>query len=613
MPIQVHHSRLPFRGPDVQESHKPPVPVFTRLREVFSKIDKQDLGYDDSAVASQTISKWIFPKSNVAGPIASLATTAVVTPIVALSAKAAIEDAHEHFTRTYPAARRAVEEEQAEYHELRFENCVEREGPFSDAAYLSNQRLERLEKERVLARLERDNTVFPAVGMPMLTAGLVTSAAATLTGAIPAAAAAASVLSVAAPGIFIPAQAVLAAGGAHRAYIGVQQARQLKQDGKDLAKLSDRLPPEQMRILQQQNQLERSHNKKSNIVAGAGTATGQVLMATGTGLSMGGITALAGIPILGAGVGISLASAATSARSDSQHDKATGAKQASQDARLEAALSETALKAQVKAGSVDAGIANAASRHATRSEQVAKGKLYSIIAHVIDKEPDTQGGEDRRVTAWARRQAVTQIVETGKKSVFRGTTLLPEDKYRLQQLFDHERFGYAFFTGTKVQVQQRLAQAIEREAAARPLSDMVEFRERVMRKTTERALKDKDNHALKAFIAPREYDGALKKNERVISDQSWVRFRDTNAGLQHAYNATYASVAAQQLKADGKYLRTRYAEHLLDLSRTRHLRDGEHAEYRALRASLTGKPEWSAPPVPEIRIEDVPDEQTTHL
>lgn len=340
--------------------------------------------------------------------------------------------------------------------------------------------------------------------------------------------------------------------GAHQHWVS-----QLSFTPEKLTQLSRFIPWEQRLVLEEQSRFTQRHARTRRLMD-AGHAAHPAQEATRGGLRLPSFTAYETAALSGLGTAVASASSAAAAIDDARYVKAAGLK-ASVLARTHMAEERRIHDEFVAAEGLDEVTEHYANSHRIFVDGLAMAKLYSIISYVLSRER-----EDRPASAAERRQAVRQILDSGKKNAFTGTSLLSTELTRARKMLEtFGQFGEPVFAGEKALVQRRFARLIGDNGAAQQLVTVPEYRERVTRKALERALRDGQNHALKEFLGPRD-DTPADMRMRQIPVWEIEQYATTNPGLGEAIQAVYLEEAAQLLKQDGKYLRSGYARLLQD-------------------------------------------------
>ena len=435
---------------------------------------------------------------------------------------------------------------------------------------------EQQEKNRRIAKLDRDFSVAGAAAMVGMSAGMFPamgkSAAdiAVKAGSI-AAQPAAAAFEVASAAVFLPAQAAMAAYGVSKTVKGIKREQQMKGDLRALDDLTKNAYIESTTLLSVKEVLDRQrhYNARHSTAYGVATAVGQSFMIAGGIGTLSGVGAPVALPLFA--VGVPLTAGAAGLRAVYEHRQETFIGEgASSLARQRATEYD-----------VDALHHMHDTHHATKiidekytafQNALVRVKLFSLIHHVLNEE---EKGDQKNMTAEQvmshRYPRVEQMIfnNGGKKDRFHGTSLLNDDLRLMREIYTKEG-GRAWLYGTTNEVQKKIVSELKTAVTSNAEGEQKEIAltikqanevvsEKILRSTINELIKkSKHDAAIKNFL-----DAAAGQKEKEIQQNDLEEFSQKNATVNAIYQANLVKHLIKQSKTDAKFLRYSAAEELV--------------------------------------------------
>lgn len=451
------------------------------------------------------------------------------------------------------------------------------------------------ERQRHIARIERDFSVSGATAMVGMSAGMFPATAKAVTDIVvkatdatakagdvvatsinTTATSVSGTMGMVSGAVFLPAQAAMAGYGIAKAITGKKRDQQLHDDQQVLrvAAELDAIDLSTAKSLQELLERKRHYNKMNSTRYGQATAVGQGFMMAGTVASMSGAAAPITLPLFA--VGVPLTAGAAGVRAVYEHKEENfigeGATLATQSYAAEHTI-DSFRQEHMTVHRVTQAIAE---NYQSFRNALVRVKLLSLINHALHKE---QKSDYRRMSTEQlmsqRTQRIEAMLVTGKKDIFHGTSLLPDDLRLMREIYSKEG-GRTFINGSKAdEVEDRVAFEINnlllRDVEGTELktddSIMAYVLQNAYRVVADKVLhgtlkelikKAKDDSAIKAFLA-----APAGQKEKEIHSGDLEQFVKQNSTAKVIYQANLAKYLIKQGKLDLKFLRHDAAENLV--------------------------------------------------
>src|SRR5450830_1473623 len=421
-----------------------------------------------------------------------------------------------------------------------------------------------LDAQRNIQQGDRNASVAGAVSMTGMTAGMLiaTTSAATDIAAkanIGAAEVVADGLLTASGAVFLPAQAAMMTYGASKVVSGVRYRHQLQQDKKILSaqKPSGEQSAAATASLAQLLQ-RRSTYENHKISYGAATAVGQACMMGGNVMSLTGAGIVIAAPLFGLGVPLTLGAALQRIAYEKQEKSFSGVG-ASTMAREEA-KQHNLIELQ-RTRCLPATSTLIKEKYIDYRYLIAKTKLFSLIDQILSAETkdnktsvaDSLGTAQRL----QRQQRLEMLLPTGKKSLWRGTSLLKDDVLLMSSIWDTLPNKDVILSASVSKIREWMNTELTN---GNPVSALSEKQgQQVLQQTVNDLIQfstKKQASDIRAYLQEHAKSG------REIHLEDIQEFAKKNTQANTIYQKNLAKAVIKRRKTDSKFLRQDAAKEL---------------------------------------------------
>ena len=451
------------------------------------------------------------------------------------------------------------------------------------------------ERQRHIARIERDFSVSGATAMVGMSAGMFPATAKAVTdiavkatdvaakaGDVTAtsinatASSVSGTMAVVSGAVFLPAQAAMAGYGVAKAITGKKRDQQLHADQQVLrvAAEADAIDLPTAKSLQELLGRKRHYNKMNSTLYGKATAVGQGFMMAGTVATMSGAAVLVTAPLFA--IGVPLTAGAAGVRAVYEHKEegfiGEGATLASQSYAAEHTIDFFRQEHMTVHRTTQA----MADHYQSFRNALVRVKLLSLINHALQEghKNDYRNMSTEQVMS-RRYQRIETMLVTGKKDIFHGTSLLPDDLRLMREIYSNEG-GRTFINGSKAgEVEDRVAFELNNLLLSDVQGTELKTDDSVMAYVLQnayRAVADKIFYGtLKMLIKKAQDDSAIKafltapegKKQKEIQSGDLEQFIKQNAIAKAIYQENLSKYLIKQGKLDLKFLRHDAAENIV--------------------------------------------------